>query len=223
MTRAQSLSAAVADAGDERSVTRWAGVVALQAVVLVGYLLVSDAGVIAPRYLLYPFVWIDVAGWAMLHVSPNPASTKHRLVAAAVSVAYLVGMLSVAGFVGHGHASMTGWRVVAAPPGWGPMVAYQGAWLRLYLVPFQVLGYVALAYLLYAALLDATRAALSGVFGLVSCVGCTWTLVSPLVVGAFGVSSTVGATIYSLSYDLTTVVFLATVGLLVWTIDRRRT
>jgi len=94
------------------------------------------------------------------------------------------------------------------------MIAYQGHWLRLYLVPFQAVGYVSLAYLLYVTLLDSIRAAISGIFGLITCVGCTWTLVAPLVGVAAGVS-TVGTIFYDWSYDLTTLVFLATVALLV--------
>lgn len=197
-----------------RAHRRWLGVLCLQALVLVSYVATTTHAVTAPRYLLYPFVWLDVGAWAFLRADPNPGSNRHRLLAGGVAVAYFLAMLSVAGFVGSGGEAMTGWRFVAAPPGWGPMIAYQGAFLRLYLVPFQVVGYGALAYLCYAAALEATRGLLSGALGLVSCVGCTWSLVAPLLAGAFGGVSTVGATVYSLSYDLTTVVFLVTVATL---------
>ncbi|MFB6135597.1 MAG: hypothetical protein ABEJ04_02460 [Halobacteriaceae archaeon] len=193
---------------------RWLWALAAQALVLGAYVATIDGAVTAPRYLLYPFVWINASAWALLHASPAPGSRRHRLLAGGVAAGYLLAMLAVAGFVGPGSEAMTGWRIVAAPPGWGPMVAYQGAFLRLYLVPFQVLGYATLAYLLYAVALDATRGVVSGALGLVSCVGCTWTVVAPLLAGTVGGVSALGATVYALSYDLTTGVFLATVALL---------
>lgn len=73
-----------------------------------------------------------------------------------LGIAYFLAMLAVAGFVGAGTQTMTGWRIIAATPGWGPMIAYQGAFVRLYVVPFQVFGYALLAYLLYSAALQAT-------------------------------------------------------------------
>lgn len=199
----------------------WLAVLAVQALTLATYVSFPGTEITAVRYLVYPFVWIDVAAWAVLRVSPTPANLGPRIIAALVSAGYLAVMLYVAGFLGHGHESMTGWRIVAAAPGWGPMVAYQNPWIRLYVVPFQVIGYVALSYLLYATLLDATRAAVSGVFGLVSCVGCAWTLVTPLAAGIAGVgTSAVGSALYDWSYDLTTAVFLLTVALLVRALER---
>jgi len=66
-------------------------------------------------------------------------------------------------------------------PGWGPLVAFTSPWLRLYLVPFEVLGYASLAYLVYANVLDLTRSTFSGALGLVTCVGCTVPVLTPLV------------------------------------------
>lgn len=189
---------------------------AAQAFVLGAYLLGVETAVTAPRYLLYPFVWINVGMWAVIHAEPEPGSGRHRLAAAGVATTYLLAMLVVAGFLGTGNEAMTGWRFVSAPPGWGPMIAYQSPLVRLYLVPFQVIGYASLAYLLYCAMLRASRDALPGALGLVSCVGCTWSVVAPLLAGSLGGVSAIGATVYSLSYDLTTVVFLVTVALLYW-------
>lgn len=193
---------------------RWLAVLAVQSFVLATYILAIETAVIAPRYLLYPFVWINVGAWAAINAEPDPDSSRHRLLTGGIGFVYFLAMLAVAGFVGAGNEAMTGWQIIAAPPGWGPMIAYQGAFIRLYVVPFQVFGYASLAYLLYAAALRATRGALSGALGLVSCVGCTWTIVAPLFAGVIGGITTIGVTVYSLSYDLTTVVFLVTAGLL---------
>lgn len=193
---------------------RWIVVLGLQVLILVSYLGISEGTVTAPRYLLYPFAWIDVSALAVVRASPDARSRRHRTAVAGVAGGYFLAMMVVAGFVGPGRGAMTGWRFVAAPPGWGPMIAYQGALLRLYLVPFQVVGYAALAYLFYAALLAASRGIVSGTLGLVSCVGCTWTVIAPFVAGSLGSASAISATVYSLSYDLTTAVFLSTVVLL---------
>jgi len=199
---------------------RWLAVVVVQALTLVVYAILPSTEVTAIRYLVYPFVWMDVAAWAVLQVSRPQANRRIRIAVALVSVGYFVVMMYVAGFLGHGHAAMTGWRVIPAAPGWGPMVAYQNHWIRVYLIPFQVVGYAALAYLLYVTLLDATRAAVSGLLGLVTCVGCAWTLVAPLF-GATAGASVVGSTLYDWTYDLTTLVFLVTVVLLVRGITRK--
>jgi hypothetical protein len=87
---------------------------------------------------------------------------------------------------------------------------FRNSLLQTVIVPFKLVGYLAFAYLLYARLLDATAGVLSGVFGLVSCVGCTFSLLLPLV-GA----STFSAIAW-LSWDLSTLVFLVTIALLYW-------
>lgn len=195
---------------------RWGIVLIAQAAILLTYMLATSDPVTAPRYLLYPFVWINVSAIAVVSVTPTPGSRTHQLVAGTIAGLYFLAMLVVAGFLGPGNAAMTGVHVIQAPPGWGPMLAFQSAAIRLFIVPFQVIGYATLAYLVYAALLDASRGVLSGTLGLVSCVGCTWTVVAPLLAGTVGSLSGISHTIYTLSYDLTTVVFLATVALLVY-------
>ncbi|WP_232688303.1 DUF7546 family protein [Halobacterium zhouii] len=216
MSRTHSRGASPAELVSEID-TRWFAVFAVQALTLAAYASLSGTDITSVRYLVYPFVWMNVAAWAVLRVAPRSGPLRTRVLAAFVGTTYFAVLLYVAGFLGHGHASMTGLRVVSAAPGWGPMVAYQNAWIRLYVVPFQVIGYAALSYLLYATILDATRAAVSGTLGLVSCVGCAWTLVAPFIAGG----SAVGAVLYNWSYDLTTVVFVLTVALLVRALDRQ--
>ncbi|NUB93533.1 hypothetical protein HT576_21320 [Haloterrigena sp. SYSU A121-1] len=49
--------------------------------------------------------------------------------------------------------------------GWGPVLVYAGDRLALTLVPYQTLGSVALAHLVYDALLELARSAVGGVSG----------------------------------------------------------
>jgi len=90
-------------------------------------------------------------------------------------------------------------------PGWGPLVAFTSPWLRLYLVPFEVLGYASLAYLVYANVLDLTRSTFSGALGLVTCVGCTVPVLTPLVGVLGGPAAGLTTTAYAWSYDIGTI------------------
>jgi hypothetical protein len=98
-------------------------------------------------------------------------------------------------------------------PGWGPRVGYAGDVLTVNLVPFRVIGYLALAYLVYAALADLAGAALSGILGLGSCLSCTLPIVGSLGAGVAG-GTGAAATLSSLSVDVSTAVFVASVALL---------
>jgi len=106
--------------------------------------------------------------------------------------------------------------------GVGPLVAFTSPWLRLYLVPFEVLGYASLAYLVYANVLDLTRSTFSGALGLVTCVGCTVPVLTPLVGVLGGPAAGLTTTAYAWSYDIRTIIFLLTVGLLSWSHRRSR-
>jgi hypothetical protein len=109
-------------------------------------------------------------------------------------------------------------RVVSGtvPPGWGPAVTYAGSGLTLTLVPFRVVGYLALAYLVYATVLDAARSAVTGALGLLSCVSCSWPVLASLASGVAGSGSGIAAAVTTGSYGLSTLVFVVTVTLLVW-------
>ena len=69
---------------------------------------------------------------------------------------------------------------------------------------------------MYATVIDAAGAAVSGVVGLFSCLSCSWPIVMSLLTGVFGGGSAIVATTFDLSYDISTAVFLVTVGLLYW-------
>lgn len=197
---------------------RWlSGLVALEALAVVGYFALSPATVTNPRYVLYPFVWINVGVVAAVATTPPEASRRAKLLAGGVSLAYFLVLAGLSGLVGlelgaHTHTHVHGLQLTMAAPGWGPRIAYAGSLVTATFVPYRVVGYLALSYLVYATVLDATGAALSGVLGFASCVSCGLPVVGSLAVGAVGTMGGVAVAAYSV--DLSTAVFVLAVGLL---------
>lgn len=197
------------------------GVVALELLSLIAYFGLTSARITDPRYVLYPFVWITVGLWAVAAVDVRPnAPTSHRVAAAIVAAAYFIVLAWLAGLVAvylgghaHSHSHIHGLQIGMAAPGWGPRIAYVHHAFHVYFVPYRVIGFIALAYLVYATVVDATGAALSGALGLASCVGCTFPVFASLAAGVVGPS--VAATVTDFSVDLSTAVFLVAVALLV--------
>jgi hypothetical protein len=195
----------------------WCLVVAAELAVVTAYLAsTATVTVVQPRYVVYPFVWINVGVWAMLR-TPTPAVGRRQwAIAATVSGGYLLLLLVAGGTLqfglgdplAGGAVSSVHWNI----PGLGPIVVYGTPRVRLSIIPFKVVGYVAMTYLVYARLLDATRAVLSGALGLFSCVGCTFSLLLPLL----GATTLFGSTLTGLAWDLSTLVFLVTVATLYW-------
>jgi len=201
----------------------WLGPVVLaEALLLVGYFGLTDAQPTALRYVLYPFVWINVGLVAVAGTRPRAAPRRVRLLAGGVAVGYflvlawLSGLLAVeTGAAAHTHASLGGWQVVVSAPGWGPRVGYVWSFGHVYFVPYRVVGYVALAYLVFARTLDASAAALSGVVGLAACLSCAFPVVVSLAAGALGPTAATLAT-SSLTFDLSTLAFVLAAALLYW-------
>jgi hypothetical protein len=183
----------------------------VEALVMVAYLLAVDPQVLAPRYLVYPFVWVNVALVAVLRARSPRGNDRSRAVGAAVALAYLA-LLSVTSGVVAESTALTGVRVVwPLPPGWGPALLAGGAGLRVALVPYEVVGYAVLAYLVYGTVVEA-RSVVGGAVGLVSCVGCTLPVAAGLVGAVVGGTAAVGATTWA--YDLSTVAYVLAVVLL---------
>lgn len=192
----------------------WSAVVGAELLAVLVYLSTSLTTITEPRYAVYPFVWINVGLLAVSRTSLPSRGRRVRVLALAGAGAYLLALLYLGGLLQFGFltplGSGTEFRVSWALPGWGPIVVFRNSLVQTVLVPFKLAGYLSFTYLLYVRLLDATKGVLSGLFGLVSCVGCTFSLLLPLV-GA----STFSAVAW-LSWDLSTLVFLVTIGLLYW-------
>lgn len=200
----------------ERITVLWAALVLNVELLIVSiYLLTADVTVTDPLMLVYPWVWINVGLWAVSATSPAPASGRHRRLAGALAVGYF-GVLAVMGGLLQ-VGTETGVRIAwTLPPGFGPALIYNGEFIQIILEPYKLVGYVALAYLVYVTILDAVSSALSGVVGLFSCVSCTWPILGTVLTSLFGGSSAVVAFATNQPYAASTIVFLSAVGLLYW-------
>ena len=170
-----------------------------------------------PRYLVYPFVWINAAIFGYLRVDPEAGSRRHLALGLGIGVGYFLAVMAIPGNLGFGvPGSAWSVRVGWYAPGWGPLVAGVTPWVRLYLVPFEVIGYIGLSYLVFANALAITRGTISGLLGLVTCVGCTVPVLAPAVGLLGGPASSLTTTAYALSYDLGTGIFVLAVLALVY-------
>lgn len=183
------------------------------------YLAVQDGALTEPRYALYGLLWINVGVWAVARTRVAPASDRTKRRAALLAVGYFVALAVAGGLVRPAMETgvgLSGVRIVALPPGWGPALLYRGDLLRAFLMPARVVGYAALSYLVYATAVDVSGATVSGLLGLLSCVSCSWPILASVAATVFGGGSAVAAATGALSYDLSTAVFLLTIGLLYW-------
>jgi hypothetical protein len=193
--------------------------VAVEVLVVVVYLLVAPVYPTRPLYYAVPFVWINAALWGVARADPAAGSHRDGTVAVVLALAYL-GVLGYAGGLwgpGLGPRA-TGLRVAtwSLPPGWGPALLYGGERVVLALLPFKLIGYAALSYLVYATVIDASSSAAAGLLGLLSCVSCTLPVLAALVSGVVGGAGALASAALAQSYPLSTVVYVLTVGLLVY-------
>lgn len=196
-----------------------AGATAVEVLLVGFYFLVTPSAVSEFRYVVYPLVWINAGLWAVVRVDPPAAPTRHRLLAGWLAAAYLLVLLYLAGLVGfhtHAYFELGFTQVGLGSPGWGPRVAYVAEGWYAYFVPFRVIGYLCLAYLAYVAVLDTTTAVVSGALGLLSCLSCSFPLLVALAAGVTGGGSALTGAVYAATLDASTVVFVASVLLLVW-------
>jgi hypothetical protein len=198
-----------------RDVRLLALAVAVELFVLGLYFAGPSGPVTRPRYVLYPFVWINAAVWAVAHVAPPSGPGRRRIGASVVAVAYLSVLLWLAGLVGPAPpgSDAVSLTVAFGSPGWERVSLVVGG-LSVTVIPYRVVGYIALSYLVYVTAVDATSAVLGGALGLVSCVGCTFPIVLSLLSGVFGGSSAVAGAVFARSVDLSTVVFLVALATL---------
>jgi len=189
------------------------------AVLAVAYLLLSGISITQPRYALYGLLWVFVGVLVLWKTEPAPADDSTRRRAAAIAVLYFVALAVAGGVVVTAMrpgAGEFGIRLATLAPGWGPAPVLSTPWAALVLMPARIVGYLALGYLVYATVIDASGAAVSGVVGLLSCVSCSWPILASLLSGVVGGGSALVAATFDFSYDISTVVFLVTVALLYW-------
>ena len=197
----------------------WAALILnVQLVFVVLYFAFSAATLTEPRYVVYGLVWVNVGALVLWRARPpagHDFATRRRAVA--VAAGYLALLAFFGGLVGVGvpeHA--VGSRIAWLPPGWGPAFIYAGPNLTLVLMPAYVVGYAALAYLVYVTVLEASGSLVAGVLGLFSCVSCTFPILAAIATSVLGGSGILAATALDASYDVATAIFLVTVALLYW-------
>ncbi len=190
------------------------------------YVLLTPADLAPARYSLYGMLWVGVGGVVLYEEGRRSRTVgcRARRAALAVATGYLVALALAGGVVVPGGvpgALDAGWFVRPLPPGWGPALVYGSRDVALVLMPARVVGYLALVALVRGTVLDAAAAGDSllrggapGLLALFSCVSCALPVLLGAVSLVFGAGSALAATTASLSYDLSTLVFLFTVGLL---------
>lgn len=212
-----------------RTVLFWTAVVLFESLLVLTYVTVQGAEF--GLFHVYPFIWINVGLWAVWQTNPRTAPRGRKSIAGTIAVGYFLLLGYVGGLFSEGHShhdhheqiheshaeflyglDMT----ITAPPGYGPAVFYSSPDLLLAVSPYNFVGYVALAYLIYATILDIYNAALPGVLGLFTCITCSWPLLATIATGVGGATGAVATTVYSQAYGISTVAFVLTVGLLYW-------
>lgn len=198
----------------------WGGLLLTTELLLVlAYVVGFDVHVRDWRLYVVPFVWINVALWAVLGTTTPTAPARKRRLAAAVAVGYFLLLAYFGGLVGAGTGQVTTFNVeiVDLPPGWSPALLYNGPTLTLAVLPYKLVGYLALAYLVYVTAVDASNALVGGVLGIFSCVSCSFPIVAGVVTGVVGSGGALAAVATgSESYLISTGVFVLTVAMLYW-------
>lgn len=200
---------------DGETIATWTLVLFTEFLLVAGYLAFSSTSADNLRYVVYPFVWINVGVLAAVSIDPTPQNRRHWALAIVVAVGYYFVLLYTASNIGPNPLA-TEWSlsVSLTTPGWGPLLVATGPGFSLTPIPFEVIGYAALAFLLYANVLQISRSVLAGALGLVTCVGCTVPILAPAIGLLGGPASSLTTTAYQYSYDLGTVLFIVTVGIL---------
>lgn len=183
------------------------------------YLRLTDAVITTGRSLSYPVVWIVTSLTAAVWIGLTVRGRPRRWRGVAIGGGYTLVVAWLTGLLG---ATTGGFplRVHAAPPGWGPIILYDSGLLRLSIVPFKLIAYLALGYVIYALVAahrGSIRAAAVGVFSCVSCTG-------PLLVAIIGAVGGTQATtaVATAGYDIATAALVATFGLLVAVVARQQ-
>lgn len=194
-----------------------AGLLTAELFVTVGYFGLSGTDVTAVRYVIYPFVWINAGLLAVWRTRPAPAGTRRRRLAGVIALVYFGVVAYASGLIGPSVADPFGLSIrLFGSPGYSPTVLFDNGLVHLALIPYEVIGYLALAYLVYATVLETVGSAVPGIVGLFSCVSCTWPVLAALLTSVLGGSTALTSLVMSYSLDLSTLVFVSAVALLYW-------
>lgn len=195
--------------------TIWAAIINAEVILLVWYYAIMPATPTNLLQLAYPWMWINASIWAVSRVSLDSTSTRNRRLALVVGIGYFL-MLGYFGGLYQFSGAGLGFRISWLPPGWGPVPILSAGAFTIALLPFKLIGFLTLSYLVAATVVDTATAGLAGLVGLFSCVSCTWPLLATVLTGIFGTASAAATLVSGQPYGISTIVFLASVGMLVW-------
>jgi hypothetical protein len=206
----------------DRIVLLWGALLVLLEAMAV-LLFVSQPRIVVrdPLVYVYPFVWINLGLWATSVVEPPDAESHQRQGAAIIVAGYTLVLAYAAGMLSGGGAppgvdGVVSLTVANVPPGWGPYATVYAPGFSVQLMPYQVIGYAALVYLVYVGLLDVATSAAGAGLGLLTCVSCSWPVLASLLSGVVGSTAALTAAVYGQPYGLATVAYVLTVGVLVY-------
>jgi hypothetical protein len=207
--------------------------VAMQVIAALVYGVVFEVTPTRVTTFLLPFVWIAVSVLAVWWTEPADRAPRLRLLGGAIAGGYLLVFLYLSGTIGLApdqFEAVTGALGIGVETertlGWGPVVFYSGEVFGARIHPYQLVGYITLSYLVYAAVLDSVRSASAGMIGVALCPACALAAVSPIFASLAGTVSAF-ALFFQYNYEIATVIFVGAVGLLYWrpslTVLRRET
>lgn len=197
------------------SVIFWTVVIAAQLGLILAYAMTRDADI--SMFHVYPFVWINLGFWAVWRTQIPDGSVRQRQISGAVTLGYVAILAVFGGMVRFDDPPefIYGLRVVTDVPfGYGPAILYAEPTIQLTITPYMLIGYIALGYLLYVTILDSFNAAIGGIVGIFTCIGCSWPIFASLLTGAGGITGGIAASVYAQSHGLSTLAFVLTVLLL---------
>lgn len=208
--------------GIDRLVTRRtllvaALVVNVELAAVLAYFSLTTASLTSPLFTLYGLIWVNLALVVFARYRPPTADARTRRRALVVAVGYGLLLAVFGGVVGVAPPRTTpGVEIALLPPGWGPALVVNAGVAAAILMPAKVLGYTALAYLLYGAAVDAAGAGIAGALGLFSCLSCSLPILAGAVASLLGGGAFVAAAVTGIGYGPSTLVFVVTVALLWW-------
>jgi hypothetical protein len=185
---------------------------------VLAYFALTGASLTSPLFTLYGLVWLNLALVVFARYRPPvPGDARERRRALTIAVGYAMLLAVFGGIIGVAPPRTTpGVELALLPPGWGPALIVNVGVAAAVLIPAKVLGYAALAYLLYGAVVDAAGAGVAGVVGLFSCLSCSLPILAGAAASVVGGGAFVAATVSGIGYGPSTLVFVATVALLWW-------
>ncbi len=200
-----------------RTLVFWSTLLFLEASIVLLYLFVSNDRILILRYsVLYPMLWINVAIAVFMYATPSEVPRGRKVLAFGVGIGYFLLLLIIPGRIALTGAfdgvieTQLRWLI----PGWGPVLSLDGGVFQATFVPYETIGYAALAYLVSLNVRRFSRGSFAGLLGVVTCVGCTVPVIVPLLGVLGGTGSALATVATSWFYDIGTMVFLIAIALL---------